>query len=126
MLARIAARRRSVNIAMVGKYTRLHDAYLSVVEALYHAGYENGRGGAHQMGGGRGGEPMTLRTMSCGSATAFWFPAALGTVGLRVWSMPPVMPARRAMPYFGICLGMQIAVIEYARSMLGYADANSS
>lgn len=42
MLARIAARRRSVNIAIVGKYTRLHDAYLSVMESLYHAGYETG------------------------------------------------------------------------------------
>ena len=42
MLARIAARRRSVNIAIVGKYVRLHDAYLSVMESLYHAGYETG------------------------------------------------------------------------------------
>ena len=42
MLARIAARRRSVNIAIVGKYTKLHDAYLSVMESLYHAGYETG------------------------------------------------------------------------------------
>ena len=89
MLARIAARRRSVNIAIVGKYTRLHDAYLSVMESLYHAGYETGAVVHIKWVEAEEVNPYTA---------AFWFPAALGTVGLRVWSMPPIMPARRASP----------------------------
>ena len=125
MLARIAARRRSVNIAIVGKYTRLHDAYLSVMESLYHAGYETGAVVHIKWVEAEEVNPYTADDI-LRECDGILVPGGFGDRGIEGMVHAAHYARTQGKPYFGICLGMQIAVIEYARSMLGYADANSS
>ena len=125
MLARIAARRRSVNIAIVGKYTRLHDAYLSVMESLYHAGYETGAVVHIKWVEAEEVNPYTADDI-LRECDGILVPGGFGDRGIEGMVHAAHYARTQGKPYFGICLGMQIAVIESARSMLGYADANSS
>ena len=125
LLARIAARRRSVNIAIVGKYTRLHDAYLSVMESLYHAGYETGAVVHIKWVEAEEVNPYTADDI-LRECDGILVPGGFGDRGIEGMVHAAHYARTQGKPYFGICLGMQIAVIEYARSMLGYADANSS
>ena len=125
MLARIAARRRSVNIAIVGKYTKLHDAYLSVMESLYHAGYETGAVVHIKWVEAEEVNPYTADDI-LRECDGILVPGGFGDRGIEGMVHAAHYARTQGKPYFGICLGMQIAVIEYARSMLGYADANSS
>ena len=114
-----------MNIALVGKYVKLHDAYLSVAEALRHAGYENGAAvNIHWVDS----EQITAETAADSSRRLRRHHPArrLRRPGHRGDDYaPPSTPGTNNIPYFGICLGMQIAVIEYARHVLGFADANS-
>ena len=125
LLARIAARRRSVNIAIVGKYTRLHDAYLSVMESLYHAGNETGAVVHIKWVEAEEVNPYTADDI-LRECDGILVPGGFGDRGIEGMVHAAHYARTQGKPYFGICLGMQIAVIEYARSMLGYADANSS
>ena len=115
----------SVEIALVGKYVALHDAYLSVAEALTHGGIEND-------------VKVNIRwvdseTVTDGNAAELLdgadgvlVPGGFGSRGIE-GKIAAVRWARESrVPFLGLCLGMQMAVVEYARHMCGWADAHSS
>ena len=125
MLDRINNCRKEVHIALVGKYVKLHDAYLSVVEALHHGGYENGTVveivwvDSEQL-------DETNVDAALAGCDGIIVPGGFGDRGIEGMVTAARYARTHHVPYFGICLGMQIAVMEYARSVLGWADANSS
>ena len=125
MLDRVRSATKPVKIALVGKYTKLHDAYLSVNEALSHAGYENG---AHIWIEWVDSEQITPENVAekLSGCDGIIVPGGFGDRGIEGMIAAARYARENDVPYFGICLGMQIAVIEYARNVLGYADANSS
>lgn len=125
MLARIASRTHQVRIALVGKYVRLHDAYLSVMESLYHAGYENGAVIDIEWVEAEEVTEENVRTL-LGGCDGILVPGGFGERGIEGKVAAARFARENNIPYFGICLGMQIAVIEYARHVLGWADAHSS
>lgn len=124
MLARIKNAKTPVHIALVGKYVQLHDAYLSVAEALAHAGYENG---AHVQiewldSEELNGENVKEKLAGC---NGILIPGGFGTRGIEGKIEAAKYAREQNIPFLGICLGMQVAVIEYARNVLGYRSANS-
>ncbi len=125
MLSRIERRDKRVTIAIVGKYVRLHDAYLSVAESLHHAGYENG---AVVEINWVEAEEVTDQSAGAllGSADGILVPGGFGDRGIEGKIAAARYARTHDVPYFGICLGMQIAVIEFARDVLGLAKANST
>ena len=125
MLARIDARDKTVKIALCGKYVQLHDAYLSVAEALAHAGYENGAKIDIDWVDTETITPQNVAEL-LGGADGILVPGGFGNRGIEGKILCAQYAREHNVPYLGICLGMQTAVIEYARNVLGYADANSS
>ena len=126
VVARIASRSRTCTIALVGKYVKLHDAYLSVMESLYHAGFENDSQVEIKWV-----DSEELRSdADCAAAfcdvDGIIVPGGFGDRGIEGMVAAARWAREHEIPYFGICLGMQIMVIEFARGVLGYADANSS
>ncbi|WP_295619246.1 CTP synthase [uncultured Intestinimonas sp.] len=125
MVKREKAARERVEIALVGKYVGLHDAYLSVVEALAHGGIENDvkvdirwvdsealtDENAHRMLEGCGGVLV---------------PGGFGSRGVDGMLSAIRYAREEGVPYFGICLGMQMAVVEFARHVAGLPTAHSS
>ena len=116
---------KKVNIALVGKYTELPDAYKSIVESFIHAGAANHTKVKLQY---VNSEKITKENIAaqlkgmCGILVAPGF----GHRGIE-GKIEAVRYARELkIPFFGICLGMQCSVIEFARNVLGYADANST
>ena len=125
MLGRIDARRGHVKIALVGKYVRLHDAYLSVAEALQHAGYETGHFVDIDWVDSEELSDATADKL-LGQVDGIILPGGFGGRGVEGMLCAATYARTHGIPYFGICLGMQVAVIAYARSVLGWTDANSS
>ena len=125
MLQRIAGCRRSVRIALVGKYVRLHDSYLSVAEALAHGGWENG---VHVEIDWVDSEELTPETTPTRleGADGILVPGGFGSRGIEGMIQAARYAREQGIPYLGICLGMQIAAIEFARDVLGLADADSA
>ena len=125
MLERIHNRSKTVHIALVGKYVKLHDAYLSVKEALHHGGYESD---AHVDIHWVESEDITPETADkiFAGIDGIIVPGGFGDRGIDGMIEAARYAREHDIPYFGICLGMQIAVIEFARNVLGYADANSN
>ena len=125
MLARIENRSRTVRIALVGKYVRLHDAYLSVAEALRHGGFENS---AQVDIDWVDSELLTSYNVDnyLHGADGIIVPGGFGDRGVAGMILAGQYARENDIPYFGICLGMQTAAIEFARNVLGYADANST
>ena len=124
MVDRIRARKDIVTIALVGKYVKLHDAYLSVAEALRHAGYECGAKVEIKWVDSEQITPSTVKDL-LGDADGIIVPGGFGTRGVEGMIEAVRYSRENNVPFFGICLGMQIAVIEYARHVLGIKDANS-
>ncbi len=125
MLDRIHSSNDEVNIALVGKYVALHDAYLSVVESLKHGGYETG---AQVHIKWVESEDITDETAPAifRDVQGIIVPGGFGDRGIEGMITACKYARENNIPYFGICLGMQIATIEFARNVLGYKDANSS
>ncbi|MBQ7670368.1 MAG: CTP synthase [Clostridia bacterium] len=124
MVERIKSRPYTVQIGLVGKYVALHDAYLSVAEALRHAGYlHNTHIKIHWIDS----EGITENNSDeiLGSLDGIIVPGGFGSRGIEGMIIAAKYARENKIPYFGICLGMQIAVIEYARNVLGIKDANS-
>jgi CTP synthase len=117
---------KKVTIALVGKYTELRDAYLSVVESLLHAGIANRA--AVEI------DWIDAETLTDAEATAtrlkdadgIIVPGGFGDRGIEGMIQAAKFARERKVPYFGLCLGMQILVIEYARNVLGLKDAHST
>lgn len=124
LIARIKKAKKPVKIALVGKYVQLHDAYLSVAEALAHAGYENG---VHVeivwMDSEEIDEDNAAEKLS--GMGGVLIPGGFGNRGIEGKVAAVKYAREHNVPFLGICLGMQIAVIEYARNILGYRTANS-
>ena len=125
MLERITSCSRTARIALVGKYVKLHDAYLSVAEALAHGGYENGV--AVQIGW-IDSESVTAENAQrlLDSYDGIIIPGGFGSRGIEGMIAAAQVARQRRIPCFGICLGMQIMVIEFARNRLGFTDAHST
>jgi CTP synthase len=116
---------RTVRVAIVGKYVELPDSYLSVIEALRHAALAHGcevkidwikaedieEHGADQM---------------LNQSSGVIVPGGFGERGVEGMVSAATYARERGIPYLGLCLGMQVMVIEYARSVLGLEDANSA
>ena len=125
LIHRIKQIKHSVKIALVGKYVNLHDAYLSVIEALKHAGYANG-------------VEIKIKWISSGSVTdktvkelledcdGILVPGGFGSRGIEGKIITIQYARINKIPFFGLCLGMQLSVIEYARNVCGLEYANST
>ena len=124
MVERIKSRQHCVDIGLVGKYVALHDAYLSVAEALRHAGYERSTHVRIHWIDSEAITPGNIDEMLAG-LDGILVPGGFGGRGIEGMILAARYAREKCIPYFGICLGMQIAVIEYARNVLGIGDANS-
>jgi len=115
----------TVRIALVGKYVELHDAYLSVKEALQHAGLALGVEveidwiHASEVEKGRGWDEIH-------AADGILVPGGFDSRGIEGKIAAAKYARENKVPYFGLCLGMQIMAIEFARNVLGYGEANST
>ena len=125
LVQRIEAATEKVTIAMVGKYVNLRDAYLSVIEALGHAGFHHGARvdirwvPSDELVSGDAEQVLT-------GVDGILIPGGFGHRGVE-GKVDAIHFARdRGVPFLGICLGLQCAVIEFARTELGLEDANSS
>lgn len=125
MLQRIESRRGHVTIGLIGKYTKLHDAYLSVAEALHHGGYENGVHVDIRWIESEDLEEQDPETV-LGDVDGILVPGGFGVRGVEGKMQAARYAREHDVPYLGICLGMQTAVMEFARDVLGYADADSA
>ncbi|WP_071431331.1 CTP synthase [Angelakisella massiliensis] len=125
MLRRMEHQDRQVEIALVGKYVQLHDAYLSVAEALRHGGWENGTAVKIRW---VDSEPLTRETIAAAleGCDGIIIPGGFGDRGVEGMILAGQYAREKDIPCFGICLGMQTAVIGFARDRLGLAEANSS
>ncbi len=124
MVKRIHNLSKHTRVAIVGKYVGLHDSYLSVREALYHGGYEND---AQVEVLWIDSEHLTRENIEeeLESADGILVPGGFGDRGIEGMILACKYAREKNIPYLGICLGMQISVIEYARNVLGLEDANS-
>ena len=125
MVRREQAARRQVTIALVGKYTQLHDAYLSVVESLKHAGTANDAVVSIRW---VDSQQVTVQNVeeALSGCSGVLVPGGFGDRGIEGMLCAVRYAREHGIPFFGICLGMQMAVIEFARNVLGWEDANSS
>ena len=117
--------KKKVNVAIVGKYVKLEDSYLSVVESIKHAAYENG-------------VKADIKFIDCETVTnrnakeklqgidGIIVPGGFGGRGIEGKIQTVKYARENKIPFLGICLGMQMAVVEFARNVLGLKDANSA
>ncbi len=125
MVERFKKSDKDVNIALVGKYVALHDAYLSVNQALLDAGWD--------MGANVHIKWINSEDITEENAEEFFknvdgiiVPGGFGSRGLEGMMIASKYARDKKIPYFGICLGMQIALIEIARNALGFRDAHTT
>ena len=118
---------KEVTIALVGKYTQLHDAYLSVVEALKHGGIETRSAVDIDWIDSETleGDDVNLDDI-LGNVDGILVPGGFGSRGIEGKINACQYARTHGIPYLGICLGMQIAIIEFARHVLGMNGANSA
>ncbi|MDE6709549.1 MAG: CTP synthase, partial [Oscillospiraceae bacterium] len=125
MVNRTMAADKKVTIGLVGKYVVLHDAYLSVAEALRHGGINCGAEVDIQW--------INSEEITCDNASEMLkdcdgiiVPGGFGDRGIEGMIESIRYARENKVPFFGICLGMQMAVVEYSRNVLGFKDANST
>jgi len=124
MVERVKHQNHTVKIGLVGKYVQLHDAYLSVAEALRHAGYAlDAKVEITWIDSETLTEENTEAVLS--GVQGIIVPGGFGGRGIEGMVRAAKYAREHHVPYFGICLGMQIAVIEFARNAAGLAGANS-
>jgi CTP synthase len=125
LVKRLQTPREPVNIALVGKYVELHDSYFSVREALHHAALQFNRDvnllwiPSESL---EKGEADTLLR----SAQGIVMPGGFGVRGIEGMIRAVTYARENRVPYLGLCLGMQVMVIEYARHILQRSDPNST
>ena len=124
MVNLIHTREKTVKIGLVGKYIQLHDAYLSVAESLRHAGYP--------LSADVQVEWIDSETLNeanyedvLSKVDGIIVPGGFGNRGIEGMILAAKYAREKGTPYFGICLGMQVAVIEYARNVAGIEKAHS-
>lgn len=124
MVSHIRNRTKTVTFGLVGKYIQLHDAYLSVSEALKHAGFVFG---AKVQVRWIDSETLTEESYATllGDLDGILVPGGFGNRGIEGKILAAKYARENKVPYLGLCLGMQIAVIEFARHVAGLEGANS-
>jgi len=125
MVEKIKSRQKKVVIAIVGKYVRLHDAYLSIIESLNHAGYDTGAKVEIRWVESEDVKDENVHELLNG-IDGMIIPGGFGDRGIEGKIIACRYARENNIPLLGICLGMQIAVIEYARHVCGLAGAHSS
>jgi CTP synthase len=124
MAEKITAREKEVTIAIVGKYVKLHDAYLSIIESLHHAGFE-----AETNINIKWIDSENVTEQNAGEMLndidGVIIPGGFGDRGIEGKIAACRYARENDIPFLGICLGMQIAVIEFARNVRGLESANS-
>lgn len=125
MVHRLKNLRYLTKIALVGKYVSLHDAYLSVAEALRHAGFYHESAIEIKWVDSEGVTPENVHEL-LQDADGILVPGGFGDRGIE-GKIEAIRYAReQRVPYLGLCLGMQLAVIEFCRNVVGWRDANST
>jgi len=124
LVDRMDKAKKQVNISIVGKYVHLADTYKSLNEALTHGGIVNGTKVNLEFIDSETIDPNNVAD-SIGKADAILVPGGFGERGIE-GKIGAIQWARENdVPFFGICLGMQLAVVEFARNVLGHTDAHS-
>ena len=121
---RIVNLKSEVNIALVGKYVQFHDAYLSVSEALIHAGFDNNVKVKIHWIDSESVKPEEFDHVFK-DIQGIILPGGFGHRGIQGMIDIATYAYDHKIPYFGICLGMQMTVVEFARNVIGYDDAHS-
>lgn len=125
MVKNMANPEDTVDIAIVGKYIELPDAYLSIAEALYHGGFANNLGVNIKWIAATDLENRSSEEV-LGKVDGILVPGGFGNRGIE-GKIAAIRYAReKNIPYLGICLGMQLAVVEFGRNVCGFEDANST
>lgn len=124
LVERIKNPHKKTVVGIIGKYVQLHDAYLSVSEALRHAGYALDAEVSIEW---VDSETLTEETYreKLAPLDGILVPGGFGSRGIEGMILAARFARETGTPYLGICLGMQVAVIEFARHVCGFADANS-
>lgn len=124
MVASLRAPIHEVTIALVGKYVQLHDAYISVVEALKHGGIFN-----HTTVNIKWVDSETVTDENVESilhnADGILVPGGFGSRGIEGKIKAITFARTHRIPFLGLCLGMQLSIVEFARNVIGYNDAHS-
>ncbi len=127
LVERVRREKPVVNVGLVGKYVELHDAYLSVAESLHHAGWAHGvdvrinwiNSEELEMRGANWAEMLQ-------GVDGIVVPGGFGSRGIEGKIKAANYARHGQMPYLGLCLGLQVAVIGFAREVLGVSDVNST
>ncbi|WP_293909071.1 CTP synthase [Deinococcus sp.] len=122
----IKSPKKEVTIALAGKYTVMPDAYLSMMEALLHAGIANDARVNIKWVNTESLEEVAQIEEHLGDVDGILVPGGFGVRGIEGKIRAAEYARTQGVPYLGICLGMQIAVIEYARNVVGLSGANST
>jgi CTP synthase len=127
LVARIAAEKPTVRIALVGKYVALHDAYLSVAESLTHAGWAHGVDvQIDWVDSEKLDQEWEQHEARLAGAAGIIVPGGFGHRGIEGKIKAVEYARTHGIPYLGLCLGLQVAVIEFARNVLNLPQANSA
>ena len=127
MVYKIKNPERKIKIAVVGKYVELPDAYISVVEALHHAGIDNSAAVSVKFVNAEKIEsPETDLDEIFSGCKGILVPGGFGDRGIEGKIKAITFARTKNIPFLGLCLGMQCAVIEFARNVCNFADANST
>lgn len=125
MVDRFHKKKHHVTIALVGKYVTLHDAYLSVAESLHHGGIANEAEVEILWVDSEKLNPESIESY-LHDADGILIPGGFGNRGIEGKILAVQYAREKGIPYLGICLGMQVAMIEFARSVLHMQDASST
>lgn len=125
MVDRMLNPEKKVHIALVGKYVSLHDAYISVVEALKHAGAANSASVDIKWISSEDITEDNIAELMTG-IDGLIVPGGFGHRGIDGMLTAIKYARENKLPFLGLCLGMQLAIVEYARNVLEFKDANST
>ena len=124
MVAQLRSPKHEVKIALVGKYIQLHDAYLSVVEALKHGGIFINTTVDIKWVDSELVTPDNVKE-TLGDADGIIVPGGFGDRGIEGMITSIEFARENKIPFLGLCLGMQLTIVEFARNVVGYHDAHS-
>ena len=126
MIKRFKSADKNLTIGLVGKYIELHDAYLSVIQALFDAGYENGAKVDIKWINAEDLEDEKNVEKIFSDVDGIIVPGGFGSRGTDGMVQASKYAREHDMPFFGICYGMQVVLIDLARNVLGLQGANST
>ena len=116
---------KEVTVALVGKYIQLHDAYISVVESLKHGGVANRASVNIKWIDSETVTPENVGEL-LGDVSGILVPGGFGSRGIEGKIQAIKYARENKIPFLGLCLGMQLSIVEFARDVIGYSDAHSA